>query len=228
MDIIDSQAKNEHSNCDKNVKLLVPLMKSRYESSFLKNLYNQMSLRIGLCSNTLIHCYFLMSERQFNYLIAKPGENFHLYRSSTILYNTIFNVHKLDVYDLKSCFEINLKKIQSTSHSNRTSYKNVYLVWLEPKVNIISKLDGKSLLEFRFLVNQMMQRRKCLVISSLERWFDNCSTHLEQYGITRSTRSGDLSIKQYYDLFMYLKNREDYKGSTFLQAVASTEENILS
>lgn len=228
LEILNSRANINplDKNCDSHIKFLVPLLKSKYESGFLKNLYYQISLRIGLCAHTLVHYYFLMSDRQYNYLIAKPAENFQLYRASTVLCNTIFNPHRLDTFDLKTSFQISLKKIQKTSVSTSSSYQKVHLIWLEPKVEVINSLKPENLLEFRFLVNQVMHRRTSLVLPFLQKWFYNCRDDVARFGITEATKSGILDKDQYFNLYLYLKQRPDYKNSTFLQAAASADETF--
>lgn len=218
----------ESDICSRHVKFLVPLLKSRYEIGFLTNLYYQMCLKIGLCSNTLIHYYFLMSDRQYMYLNSRPRENMRLYRSSTVLYNTIFNIRPLESYDLKECFGISVKKIQKTTPNNISSYRRVHLIWLEPRLDVINTLNPRSLVEFRFLVTQMMQKRRGLVVSFLDKFFDNFRSEIYRLGISEATRSGDLDKDQYYKLYLYLRSRKDYKNSTFLQAAACADENILS
>lgn len=210
------------------VKFLVPLLKSRYEAGFLRNLYYQFALNMGLCSNNFIHYYFLMSERQYNYLSAKPKEKFKHYRSTTVLYNTIFKIHPLDVFDLKECFDISIKSIQNTSKIHKSSYQKVYMIWLEPRLEIMTNSDSKSLIEYRFLINQLMHKRTSSISATLEKYFDNCGRDLSQMDISKESRSGDLTHEEYFRLFKYLRSREDYPQSTFLQAAAHADENILA
>lgn len=217
---------DDSDTSDKNVKLLVPLLMSRHEVGFLRHLYYQVCLRLGLCSNSFVHYYFLMSDRQQAYMEAKPGHNMRLYRSSSVLYNTIFDMKTLESYDLEKCFGINLRKIQKTAKANNASYKRVHLVLMKPNLDVINSLGPGALLEFRFLVTQMMQKRRVLVLEFLDRFFDNYKDDVAKVGINETTRAGDLSKEQYYQLFVYLNSRLDYRGSTFLQAVASGEETM--
>lgn len=213
--------------CDRAVKLLVPLLKSKYESGFLRSLYYQVTLRLGLFANTWVHHYLLMSDRQHAYLMAQPCKSMRLYRSSTVLCNTIFNIRTLESYDLAGCFGINVRKIQNTAAKKNASYQRVHLVWLEPRIDVISSSDARSFIEFRFLVTQMMHKRTCLVFDFLDKFFDDHRDDLSKFNIDADTRSGDLSKEQYYDLFLYLKNRHDYQNSTFLQAAVKAEESFL-
>lgn len=187
-----------------------------------------MCLKIGLCSDTRVHYYFLVSDRQYNYLVAKPKVNLRYYRSHTVLYNTIFNIHKLDSYDLNHCFRIPIKDIQKTAAANNSSYKEVHLLWLEPRLDVLKDQDSRSLLEFRFLVNQIMHKRTSLVLPHIRRWFEDCSDDVFKFGITESTRAGDMEVEQYYMLHRYLIDRLDYRSSTFLEAAAAVEENLNS
>lgn len=186
-----------------------------------------MCLRLGLCSQTFIHYYFLMSDRQFMYMNARPGEAFNHYRTSTVVYNTIFNVHKLESFDLQSCFEIELKKIQKTVSSRAPRYQQVHLVWLEPRLDILNSNSSNQMLEFRFLMTQLLHRRKALVLKEIQKWFDVDKAELLNMGIGSQTRSGDLDIKQYIKLFSYLKNQPNYKDSTFIEAVRSVEYSTI-
>lgn len=185
-----------------------------------------MTLKLGLCSHIRVQYYFLVSDRLYRYLIAKPSENLRNYRASSILYNTIFRINRLDSFDLETCFGISVKKLQKTSESNSESYKMVHLIWLEPKVDVIEQLGPRSLLEFRFLVSQMMQRRTVEVFRYLDNWFGDCSSDLKSFGISETTRSGDLSAEQFLALHLYLRSRQEYINSTFLQAAASFEDNL--
>lgn len=208
------------------VKFLVPLLRSKYETGFFRNLYYQMTLKLGLCSHIRVQYYFLVSDRTYRYLIAKPSENLKNYRASSILYNTIFRINKLDSFDLESCFGISVRKLQKTSESRSDSYRMVHLIWLEPRVDVIEQLGPRSLLEFRFLVSQMMQRRTVGVVRFLDNWFGNCASDMKSLGISEDTRSGDLTAEQFLKVHLYLRSRDGYSNSTFLQAAASFEDNL--
>lgn len=185
-----------------------------------------MCLKIGLCSDTLVHYYFLTSDRQYNYLIAKPKIDLRYYRSHTVLYNTIFNIHRLESYDLNNCFRIPIRDIQKTAQTKNSSYKEVHLLWLEPRLDVLGDQDSRFLLGFRFLVNQIMYRRRALILPIVQQWFGDCTDDVFRLGITDSTRAGDLEVEQYYMLHRYLINRPDYRNSTFLEAAASVEDNL--
>lgn len=225
--LIVREALDDDISSSKRVKFLVPLLNCRYEAGFFRNMYYQVSLRLGLCSDTLLHYYFLVSDRQFNYLKARPSENFLHYRSSTILYNTIFNIRALDTLDLRSSFGIGLKSIQKTSRSRDSSYQDVHLVSLEPRVDVIDTLGPKALLEFRFFVNQIMSKRTGLVLSFLDRWFGDCSYDLSRLGVTEKTRAGDLDKDGYLELFKYVRNKGGYCDSTFTQAASRAEDHLV-
>lgn len=210
------------------IKFLVPLLRSRYEAGFLRILYYQNCLRLGLSSNSWVSYYFLMSDRQHAYLYAQPSKNMRFYRSSTVLYNTIFDIKTLESYELENCFGINIKKLQKTSVNNNSAYKKVHLVWLEPRKDTIHQLEPRAFIEFRFLVTQMMHKPTGLTTKFLDRFFDNYKQDILQLGISESTRSGDLSQEQFYGLFLYLKRRGDYETSTFLQAAARAEDIVFT
>lgn len=216
------------TKCDRNVKLLIPLLTSKHEAGVLRNLYYQVCLRLGLCSNYFVNYYFLMSDRQWAYMTAKTGDNMMLYRSYSVLYNTIFRMRTLDSYDLGKCFNINIRKIQNTASARNSAYSKVHLVLLQPNLDVINILSPRSFLEFRFLVTQMMHKRTRLVFTFLDSFFNNYKNDLTSIGVDGTTRCGDLTKEQYFDLFLYLAKRPDYRSSTFLQAVSKVEDNIMS
>lgn len=76
------------------------------------------------------------------------------------------------------------------------------------------------------MVSQLMYKRRAPVISKLEDWFDGLDDGLDRLGIAESTRSGDMEIERYLELYRYLSSRPDYRNSTFLQAASQAEENI--
>lgn len=74
----------------------------------------------------------------------------------------------------------------------------------------------------------MMLKRSRLVFQCLDNWFPNCSEDIRKLGINETTRTGDLDKDQYYKLYTYMKQRPDYKQSTFLEAAAKIEDNLLA
>ena len=193
----------------------------------MRIIYYQLCLRIGLCANTLVHYHFLLSDRQYRYINAKPKEDMRFYRASTVLYNTIFDIRRLESYDLETCFEINIKSIQKTASSKDDDYRKVHLISLKPKEDIIMKLGPKALVEFRFLVIQILQRRRRLIIDYMGKFFNDFREDLLKLGIDEKTTAGDLSKEQYYMLFLYLKGRDDYEKSTFRQAAMASDYSVI-
>lgn len=223
---LNHQAETSSEDKKPQVKFLVPLLKSKYEAGLLRVLYYQVALKLGLCSPTYIEYYFLMSDRQYNYLNAEPSKNLMVYRSSTVLFNTIFNIEALSSYDLSSGFGISLRKIQNTSNNNRQNYKKVHLVRLLPRIDILAKYDSRFMVEFRFFVMQLMHRRSETVTKFLRRWFDFLDSDIAYLGIDRSTRSGDLTKEQCLQLYCQMRSLPGHKNSTFLQAARQGEENV--
>lgn len=210
------------------VNFLIPLLPSKLEVGFLKHLYDHVALKLGLFSTSIVHYYMLMSGRQYAYLEAKAGSNFSSYRNMSVLINTLFEVSKMDSFDLKESFGISLRNIQTTSKSRKDLYKEVHLVHLNPRHAVIKAAQGKSLIEYRFLVNQLMYRRKNLALPIIEQWFGDCRDEILQFGVTPTTRSGDLDWVQYYNLHRFLRGMANYKGSLFLQAAERSEHELAS
>lgn len=209
-------------SCDRDVKVLIPLMMKQYESSFMTHLFYQYCLKIGLCNDIFVHHYILLSNRQYKLLNAQVGGNLKLYRRISVLPNMLFKIHWLKTFDLKECFDIDLKNINERKNAD-PSQRQVHLAWFEPKQEFLDSMEPASFLELKFLVTQMMERRTTFVYEFLERWFDGCGLYLSTLGITNSTRTGDLSYEDYQRIFAYLRARPNYKNSTFMHAVSSHE-----
>lgn len=222
--LIDGCISN-HKNCDLNVNILIPLLLKKYESTFMTHLFYQFCLRIGLCQDVLVNYYILISHRHYKLLSARAGGNLNLYRRTSVLPNMIFNMHRLHTFNLKESFRIDLKKINQANYNIKASsaQQQVHLLRLEPKQDFLDSMSPKSLLELKFLVTQMMAKRKTLVFKFLDRWFDDCEPFLTTIGITEATRSGDLNNEEYLRIFRYLQSKSSYKSSTFIHAVASCE-----
>lgn len=221
-----SQANILEKERSQKVKFLVPLMKSKNEAGFLRSMYYQVTLKLGLCCSMYIQYYFLMSDRQYSLLNAIPSKNFWLYRSSTVLFNTIFNINSLNAYDLKSGFGISLRSIQNTSKKYRKNYELVHLVSLLPREDVLAQFDPRSLVEFRFFVMQLMFRRSRQVTRFLRQWFDYSDKDIAHLGIDECTRTGDLTKEQCLQLYCYMRSLRGYRDSTFLQAARQGEENV--
>lgn len=172
----------------------------------------------------------LVSGRQFMYLNSKPSGNLQFYRSSSVLFSTVFDLELLHTMDLREAFDITLRRIQQTKisedHPRSSLYNQVHLVKITPKANIFEIFTPNGLLEFRFLVNQCMQSRRLNVIPFMERWFSNCTDDLYRMGFGNPKRFGDMTCDDLLRLYAYISSRQDYHMST-LQAAASVIETSI-
>lgn len=208
------------------VKILIPLQRDKHEAGLLRSLYYQATLKTGLFSIINPICYLLISDRYFNILSAKPGHKLTLYRPGSVLYNSVFNMNKIDSFDLEKSFGLSLKKIQRATQGQNLENPKVHMIRVEPKSEIIDSLSPQCFLEFRFLVSQLMARRKALVLPSLEKWLDIDQEDIKKINIDKSQRTGDLNHEHYLRLFMYIRKLPNYRGSVFMQAAMQSDENF--
>lgn len=191
----------------------------------MAHLFYQFCLRVGLCQDVLVNYFMLVSHRHHKLLSAQAGANLSIYRRTSVLPNMIFKMHWLQTFDLRDCFNVDLRRINHTSQNLRSnpSHQQVHLVWLEPNLKFLDSMEPQSFLELKFLIAQMMAKRKALVSNFLDKWFDGCDPYLSTIGITKETRSGDLKGEDFLRIFLHLRGLPSYKSSTFIHAVSSCE-----
>lgn len=217
-----SPEKELKSDRDAQIKFLIPLMKRNSEIGTLKNIFYQVAFRLGLCTNTFVQYYFLMSDRQYRYLISLPSKNLKLYRSETVLYNTLFTINHLGTYDLREDFGLSLHTIQRAKHTET----DVHLVHMKPREDIICRFDPSFMAEFRFFVVQGMFHPTRRVATFIRSWFDISEKDCAHIGIHKKTRIGDMTKEQFLLLFCFLRDLPYYKDTTFVSAAKQSEESL--
>ncbi|CAG2164289.1 unnamed protein product [Oppiella nova] len=152
-----------------------------------------------------------VSQKEYKYMSATPDSQYRTYRSISVIYNTLFDVEKLETIPYSRF------GFYSDSESNRKEPKfegNSLLVRLTPKP-YLDELDGQTLQDYYYFVTQTFMKRKNWIIPFLENWFPNCGPDLIKKGIPVFKYFGDLRAEEVLDLFKYFYNRSDYNNSIY-------------
>ena len=109
-----------------------------------------------------------ISEEEHKYMTAKPATKFNLYRSSTVLFNTLFDIETLETVSYNEFGVYPKDDLQSDKSSSNPKLKGkAKLVRLTPKL-YLDQMDGQTLNDYYYFVVQTFMKRKNYVIPFLE------------------------------------------------------------
>lgn len=206
------QTPRKYDGAIPKVGLFIPLPSKYHDQAILHALFRKV-----LSTEEDRTFDILLPRRTLNIIDATPGKNFLEYRSFTVLANSVFSIKKFMHLDLSTDF-IGLKS-KYFNNSRTKNATDICLTRLYRKESIPNFLVRSTWPEYSFLVIQSMSRRKIPIFEFVDKWFGNCHQDLENIGLSKNTRSGDMSVDDYLRLFKYLREREDYTESTFFHAV---------
>lgn len=184
----------------RNLKMLIEA--SQRGTTLLKNIYYQSILRVGYCAYCPVHYYLILPSNINNYLQANKTALLNKFRSTTVIFNALFDIEYLDSFEAVEDF--GLKK-QATLH----------LTSLMPKLDVLDDLGADKLLEFYVMISQVMTHRRRILIDAINNWYVNGSECMRHLGIDESVRVGDIGPDQYLKLFKQLRDSPEYEQSNF-------------
>ncbi|RWS17741.1 dimethyladenosine transferase 2: mitochondrial-like isoform X3 [Dinothrombium tinctorium] len=147
------------------VKMIIPLTPI-IETKFLRPLFIQMAHLTGIftCGRaqilTFVSCY------EYSYMKGNAEQrNLNNYRSSSVLYNTFFDVEFLAEVPW-DCFE---PKIGTNSNKlKKQKVSSAFMVRLTPRKDLPEKLPTIYWLDYIFFVQQAMTKRTAYILAFLE------------------------------------------------------------
>lgn len=157
---------------------------------------------------------FLMfvSGKEYEYMIAKPKDNFWKYRQISILLQLFFHIQPLGKMPKEYFFTIFKTRKKKVFYDD----KNLYLVRIIPKENIFNNDMTVTLFsEFMYFIRLNLASRKTVIIPALERLIPDCGPHFIKYGIAIYTRFGDISPNQILDIFKIFVSLPGYNIGLF-------------
>ncbi|KAF8794448.1 26S proteasome non-ATPase regulatory subunit like protein [Argiope bruennichi] len=155
--------------------------------------------------------FLVLSHSEYLYLMAEPKENFAIYRWSTVLYRSFFEISVLNK------FTPDIFSPSPSRHGKKKNEENnFYLVKFIPRSDLFSSLvNNNKLQDFYFFIRHLLVKRTGLVIPTMEGWVPSCGPRLIKEGMNVFTRFGDLSPEQLLMLFNQFSSWPEYEESTF-------------
>ncbi|XP_020297320.1 uncharacterized protein LOC109861881 isoform X2 [Pseudomyrmex gracilis] len=101
----------------------------------------------------------------------------------------------------------------------KLDYENIYVIKLEPKVDLYSHLSQEDWITFSYFAKHHLQKRSSRVIPELEKWIPGCGIRLIAKDYTIFTQFGELTPVQIMELFKEFKSWPEYKDSYFLTSM---------
>ncbi|KAG5309222.1 TFB2M transferase, partial [Pseudoatta argentina] len=144
------------------------------------------------------------------------------YTYTKVMFKLMFNNELLGTLSRKAFIPWPKKKQYKrnpTVLSAKQNYEQLYVIKLEPKVDIYAQLSPKDWIIFSYFVRHHMQKRCNRVIPALEKWIPGCGIKLIAKDYTIYTQFGDLTPTQILELFKEFKSWPDYKESHFIESM---------
>lgn len=148
------------------------------------------------------------------------NKNLRAYTGSKVLFQTMFDYQILGTLNRKAFLPWPKKKnLQNISLQMKLDYENIYVIKLEPKVDLYSHLSQEDWITFSYFAKHHLQKRSSRVIPELEKWIPGCGIRLIAKDYTIFTQFGELTPVQIMELFKEFKSWPEYKDSYFLTSM---------
>ncbi|XP_076284583.1 mitochondrial transcription factor B2 isoform X2 [Lasioglossum baleicum] len=200
---------------------------------------NRVSFIRHLILSTVFQSCFMSYGRPIFYLTIPPSiwNKFtsSVIRSSSIMFQTIFDYHVFGKVDRKAFIPWNKGKIKKklTKHVHKLSPTRVeentpdedlsylYVVKIEPKSKTLISTHGKEdLLYFWYFVRHNLYKPTVRVIPSMEKLIPGCGVRLIAMNFNLFTQYRDLSIEQIHNLYLEFRSWPEFEESIFASNAA--------
>lgn len=194
----------------------------------------------NLVKSLLFRNCFMSRGRPVFYIAISPSiwdkfvcntKDIHMYTYNRVLFRVMFDAELLGTLDRKAFFPPPKQKkfkMQSARERAKLDSAQVYVVKVEPKIDLYSQLSQKDWLIFWYFTSYHMRKRTNRVIPELEKWVPGCGIRLIMKDYTIFTQFGDLSPTQILDLFKEFKSWPEYEKSYFVDSMMDSLHKVES
>lgn len=152
------------------------------------------------------------------------NSNYNIYTTKKVMFQTMFNYEHLGTLNRKAFLPWPRKKRKQKNKSwnynvQQMDYDEIYVIKLEPKIDIYSIFSQEDWIIFWYFLRHIMYKRCNRVIPELEKWIPGCGIRLIAKNYTIYMRIGDLTPEQLVDLFKEFKSWPEYKTCSFLTSM---------
>ncbi|KAL6434016.1 hypothetical protein ACFW04_005874 [Cataglyphis niger] len=185
-----------------------------------------------LIQSLLFRNYFMSYGRPVFYLAIPPFlwhtytcdiSNHKIYTFTKVMFQTMFNYKLLGTLNRKAFLpwprRNNKNKHKLTCMWAKQNYEQIYVIKVEPKIDLYSQLSPEDWITFSYFVKHHMKKRSNRVIYELEKWVPGCGIRLIAKDYTIFTQYGDLTPVQIMELFKEFKSWPEYNESNFLTSM---------
>ncbi|XP_063231645.1 dimethyladenosine transferase 2, mitochondrial [Bacillus rossius redtenbacheri] len=197
--------------------------------TFAKHLMLSFIFQSGFMAYGRPELYLVMEPLLYTHLTCDGKSGFILYRTSSVLFQLIFEHQVLAKLPSKALFpwyvDKSRKKIPKFNKGPKLDPEWVYLVKCVPRRDFYDTVVPQEQLQpLWFFIRQNMSSRHNRIIPQLERWIPGCGPRLIAKDVNIYSRFGDLSPRQILSTFRDFSGWPEYPACAFR---ASVEEAYL-
>ncbi|XP_021934048.1 dimethyladenosine transferase 2, mitochondrial isoform X2 [Zootermopsis nevadensis] len=195
--------------------------------SFIKHVIQSHVFQTGIIAYGRPEFYFIMSPAQYFYLTCRPGDGYFFYRSTSILFQLIFEWNLLEKLPRTGFLpweaKHSIKKWSKLVKVQTIDPDFMYLVKIVPRRDFFrTVVSADQLQPLWFFVRHHLRSRKNRVIPQLEKWIPGCGPRIIMDGMTIFTEFGDLTPQEILSVFQKFVSWPEYPECPFLASMETT------
>lgn len=195
--------------------------------SFIKYIIQSHVFQTGIVVYGRPEFYLVMTPILYFYLTSKPESGYTLYRSTSVLFQLIFEWHLLEKLPRTGFLPWQVKH-STQKWAKLTKVRIIdedcmYLVKIIPRRDFFKTVVSADQLQpLWFFVRQHLISRKNRVIPQLEKWISGCGPRVIMDGMTIFTEFGDLTPQEILSLFHKFVSWPEYPVCPFIASMETS------
>lgn len=195
--------------------------------SFIKYVIQSHVFQTGIMTYGRPEFYLVMAPVLYFNLTSKPGDGYMFYRSTSVLFQLIFEWHLLEklprVGFLPWQVKQSMKKWAKLTKVRNIDGDCMYLVKIIPRQDFFETVvSGDQLQPLWFFVRHHLISRKTRVVPQLEKWISGCGPRIILDGMTIFTVFGDLTPQEILSLFRKFVSWPEYPVCPFIASMETS------
>ncbi|XP_043480369.1 dimethyladenosine transferase 2, mitochondrial [Leptopilina heterotoma] len=196
--------------------------------NFIKQLIMDVLSQSGFTKRGRVIFYLLIEPLIWERYIAL--KNTSDYKSRSIMFQTMFNYEKIDEFSRKDFlpwpYVSNQRKQKKFKNIQNLTYDNLYLVRIEPKIDLFDRISHKEIFPFYYFLKHHFQKTHTRVIPALENWIPGCGPRLIMNNFNIFTEFQDLDVEQLLKLYKEFSSFPEFEECYFLNSSSSYYDSV--
>ncbi|PNF30306.1 hypothetical protein B7P43_G15016 [Cryptotermes secundus] len=195
--------------------------------SFIKYIIQSHVFQHGVMALGRPEFYFVMTPAHYFCLTCQPGDGYFFYRSTSVLFQLIFEWCLLEKLPRTGFLPWEMKRgtkrWSKVAKVHNIDPGTMYLVKIVPRKNFFQTVVSADQLQpLWFFVRHNLISRKNRVIPQLEKWIPGCGSRFIVDGMTIFTQFGDLTPQEILTVFHKFISWPEYGVCPFHAVMETT------